>query len=864
MKNFNRTAVISLFILTLILACTKSIDLKTEVEFSITEQHQAEGYINEDLPTTLTLVPEEILKEFSYSYSYSVSKGGGFFKDDTGEIVEQNAKIALNPLSATMMYVGSKAGEHIVKITAKDNYGFTQEVQLDYTVAEIPPLIWTATSPVQRIELGNSAQITVTLETPEVQTDANYERSYRLISGSGTLTEVSTGAEIDGDGLRPIAPGTYLLNFRPDELGFVELSFELRGDDNSLFPATLTFEVLEKIVDTVAPEITLLGEPPFTVQRGGNYKDPGATATDDIDGDISGNIIIDASDVDTTQIGTYRVTYNVSDTAGNPAYEVTRRVEVIFGNIPQKSENEILAFAFPGQEEAAEVDKVNHTVTLTVPFGTDINVAPTAVTLSDGATVSPSMNEPQNFENSVTYTVTAENGDVQEWVVNVTIDDAVDTTPPIISLTGVNPQLIEIGGTYVELGATATDAVGGDVTPDIIINSDVVNPNKIGNYSVTYDVRDAAGNPAEQVIRTVKVEDTTPPIITLSGGSMSIAAGESYIEPGYSATDNFDGNITGQVTVVGNINTNVLGTYTLNYTVSDAAGNTAVQKTRTIQVIDNQRPVISLLGDDVIMKAGEAFIDPGYSATDNVDGNLTGNVLRGGNLNTNREGNYTVTYNVSDSSGNAANQMVRNVTVYVPVSGINVSPDFISLLIGHTVQLGTTVTPADASDASVSWASSDTGIATVNSVGLVLAKSTGTVTVTATANDGSGVTGTKVVRIVDSEFDRNTGEFRARPGSIISVRLAPSTKGISPNGLVSISISESGLNDYTHSWIGEWEDELLQTFTMPASGKVLVIGSHTENANIGNYEVSQTSFAIGIQGGTPFTFTFNNQNRLPN
>ncbi len=156
MKNFNRTAVISLFILTLILACTKSIDLKTEVEFSITEQHQAEGYINEDLPTTLTLVPEEILKEFSYSYSYSVSKGGGYFKDDTGEIVEQNAKIALNPLSASMMYVGSKAGEHIVKLIAKDNYGFTQEVQLDYTVAEIPPLIWTATSPVQRIELGNS------------------------------------------------------------------------------------------------------------------------------------------------------------------------------------------------------------------------------------------------------------------------------------------------------------------------------------------------------------------------------------------------------------------------------------------------------------------------------------------------------------------------------------------------------------------------------------------------------------------------------------------------------------------------------------------------------------------------------------
>ncbi len=864
MNNFNRTTVISLFILILILACTKNIDLKTEVEFSITEQHQAAGYISEDLPTTLTVVPEEILSEFSYSYSYSVSKGGGYFKDDTGEIVDQNENIALNPLSASMMYVGSKPGEHIVKVIASDNYGFTQEVQLDYTVAEIPPLIWTATSPVQRIELGNRAQITVTFEKPEVQSEANYERSYRLVSGSGTLTEVSSGVEVDLDVFRPIAPGTYLLNFTPDELGSAELSFELRGDNNSVFPATLNFEVLEKIVDTVAPEINLLGDNPFTVQRGSNYKDPGATATDDVEGDISWNIVVDTTHVDMSQIGAYRVTYNVSDTAGNQAEEVTRRVEVILGDIPQKSENEILAYAIPGQEEAAEVDNVNHRVTVTVPFGTDINVAPTALTVSDGATVSPSMNEQQNFENSVTYTVTAENGDVQEWIVDVTINDAVDTTPPIISLTGVNPQLIEIGGTYAELGATATDDVSGDLTQDIVINSDVVNPNKIGDYSVTYDVRDAAGNPAEQVIRTVKVADTTPPVITLSGGSTSIAVGEAYIEPGYSATDNYDGNITGKVTVVGNINTNVLGTYTLNYNVSDAAGNAAGQKNRTVQVIDNKRPVISLLGGDVIMKAGEPFIDPGYSATDNVDGNITEDVLLGGNLNTNREGIYTVTYNVSDSSGNAANQMVRTVTVYVPVSEIYVSPDYVSVLIGNSVQLGTTVTPADASDPSVSWASSDTGIATVNSVGLVLAKSKGTVTLTATANDGSGVTGTKVVQIVDSEFDRTTGKFSATPGSIISVRFAPSTKGISPNGLVSISISESGLNDYTHSWIGEWEDELIQTFTMPASGEVLVIGSHTENADIGNYEVSQTSFDIGILGGTPFTFTFNNLNKLPN
>lgn len=79
--------------------------------------------------------------------------------------------------------------------------------------------------------------------------------------------------------------------------------------------------------DTTAPVITLIGESPVNLNIGDDYVDAGATALDNVDGDITANIIT-VNLVDTSVAGTYIVTYNVSDNAGNPATEVTRIVNV--------------------------------------------------------------------------------------------------------------------------------------------------------------------------------------------------------------------------------------------------------------------------------------------------------------------------------------------------------------------------------------------------------------------------------------------------------------------------------------------------------------------------------------------------------
>jgi M6 family metalloprotease-like protein len=91
-----------------------------------------------------------------------------------------------------------------------------------------------------------------------------------------------------------------------------------------------------------------------------------------------------------------------------------------------------------------------------------------------------------------------------------------DTTAPVISLQGDNPQIIAVDEAYVELGATAMDNRDGVLSASIAIDASAIDSSTPGQYTVTYNVSDAAGNAATTVNRTVTYEDRTPPVITSS------------------------------------------------------------------------------------------------------------------------------------------------------------------------------------------------------------------------------------------------------------------------------------------------------------------------------------------------------------
>jgi len=106
---------------------------------------------------------------------------------------------------------------------------------------------------------------------------------------------------------------------------------------------------------------------------------------------------------------------------------------------------------------------------------------------------------------TVTYNATdADGNEAVEVTRTVSVSTAPDTEVPVIILTGTATVEVPFGATYADAGATASDNVDGDITANIT----TVNPvktNTAGTYSVTYDVNDAAGNPAVQVIRSVTV-----------------------------------------------------------------------------------------------------------------------------------------------------------------------------------------------------------------------------------------------------------------------------------------------------------------------------------------------------------------------
>lgn len=86
-------------------------------------------------------------------------------------------------------------------------------------------------------------------------------------------------------------------------------------------------DILPIVPDVTSPIITLLGDSSININVGDTYADVGATASDDVDGDITSKIIIDNL-VNTAVVGNYTVTYNVSDAAGNSAVPVVRNVIV--------------------------------------------------------------------------------------------------------------------------------------------------------------------------------------------------------------------------------------------------------------------------------------------------------------------------------------------------------------------------------------------------------------------------------------------------------------------------------------------------------------------------------------------------------
>jgi len=164
---------------------------------------------------------------------------------------------------------------------------------------------------------------------------------------------------------------------------------------------------------------------------------------------------------------------------------------------------------------------------------------------------------------------------------SLTVSNAVDsiTVAPILSDAGAS---LTINGVAIgDISITIPISVGDNTFTLIVTAGD-------GETTLSYSV----------VITRLddSVPDNEAPVITLSGDNpLTIEVNTAYTEPGYSALDSVEGDLTNAIVVTGSVNSSTAGTYTLYYNVSDTSENDAVEVLRTVNVMESlEAPTISL------------------------------------------------------------------------------------------------------------------------------------------------------------------------------------------------------------------------------------------------------------------------------
>jgi hypothetical protein len=259
---------------------------------------------------TITVTPTWTGTIYAEGYSVWIdyNKDGDFA--DAGEQVWTQAATTVTPVSGSFTIPnGTVQGNTRMRVTMRYNAipaacgSFTYGEVEDYTVTLVgsapdtqAPVISLNGSSVVNVEQGNAY---------------NDQGASAVDNIDG---DISANIVVGGDTVNTNVVGTYVITYNVSDAA-----------GNAANQVSRTVNVTP---ETVPPVITLIGNAVIDLQTGDTYTEQGATATDNFDGDLTASIVIGGDVVNTSLAGTYVVTYNVSDAAGNAANQVTRTVNV--------------------------------------------------------------------------------------------------------------------------------------------------------------------------------------------------------------------------------------------------------------------------------------------------------------------------------------------------------------------------------------------------------------------------------------------------------------------------------------------------------------------------------------------------------
>ncbi|MBC1476016.1 DUF5011 domain-containing protein, partial [Listeria grandensis] len=379
----------------------------------------------------------------------------------------------------------------------------------------------------------------------------------------------------------------------------------------------------------------------------------GVTAEDKVDGDISSDVSVDYSGVDFQKEGNYPVTYSVTNSNGKSA-STTVNMQIT-AEAPVIHAKDMAAIAGTKAIDISWFTNVTAQDKVDGDISSDVSVDYSGVDFQKEG----------NYP--VVYSVTNSNGKSASTTVNMQIT----AEAPVIHA----KDMATIAGTKATdiswfTDVTAEDKVDGDISPDVSVDYNGVDFQKEGNYPVVYSVTNSNGKSAST---TVNMQITAEaPVIHAK--DMAAIAGTKATDISWftdvTAEDKVDGDISPDVSVdYSSVNFQKEGNYPVVYSVTNSNGKSA--STTVNMQITAEAPVIH--AKDMATIAGTKATDISWftdvTAEDKVDGDISPDVsVDYSGVDFQKEGNYPVTYSVTNSNGKSASTTVNmQITAEAPI-----------------------------------------------------------------------------------------------------------------------------------------------------------------------------------------------------
>lgn len=283
------------------------------------------------------------------------------------------------------------------------------------------------------------------------------------------------------------------------------------------------------------------------------------------------DVKIDDTSYDAYQLGIYNVEVTATDMFSNLSTKVVQ-VEVVDKTAPElnpvgDSQGYVIDVEANGSQDIAQYVNASDNV--------DGDVTPFIET---DKKLDTSKLGSQMIELSVSDNAGNQTQQTYEFYVS-------DTTAPTISYKKGSTVTVDYGSQFDYLDYIKVTDNFDKKVKSIEVDG-TVDTKKDGETTLKITAKDSSGNASEETLK-VKVGDLSAPKISLSKSSVQITKGKNFNAKSYleSATDNKDGNVTSKVEISNPVNTNKAGKYTVEYSVTDKAGNSS-SKTLKVTVVN--------------------------------------------------------------------------------------------------------------------------------------------------------------------------------------------------------------------------------------------------------------------------------------